>query len=189
MSSEDRSKWNARYLDGAYESRTHPSALLVKWQDRLPVGRALDVASGAGRNALWLAERGYEVTAVDISDVGLRRLAERAGAAKIETVELDLDQGFPIKGPFNLIIKMRFLSLKLVPTLVERLDAGGVLVCEVLLQSGLGDAAPAPSSFRAAPGALLVATHGLEIMYYDEGPVADPDGRTVFLARLIGRRR
>jgi len=189
MSSEDRSKWNTRYLDGAYESRTHPSALLVEWQDRLPVGRALDVACGAGRNSLWLAERGNQVTAVDISDVALRRLGDHAGVGRIETVELDLDQGLSIEGRFDLIIKMRFLSLKLLPTLVDRLDSGGVLVCEVLLQSGQGDAAPAPSSFRAAPGALLATAQGLEIMYYDEGPVMDPDGRTVLLARLIGRRR
>jgi hypothetical protein len=101
----------------------------------------------------------------------------------------DLDEGLAIEGRFDLIIKMRFLNLDLLPGLIDRLDAAGVLVCEVLLQGGHGDAVPAPSSFRAMPGALLRAARGLDVMYYDEGPVVDPDGRTVFLARLIGRRR
>ena len=50
MSRADRKKWNERYRAGAFAERTHPSALLEDWIDRLPLGRALDLACGAGRN-------------------------------------------------------------------------------------------------------------------------------------------
>ena len=193
MSNEDRERWDQRYGDGAYESRTHPSALLERWIHRLPSGRALDVACGAGRNTLWLAARGYAVVATDISAVALDRLARHAGAGPIRTVVHDLDRGLPeIPGLFDMILKMRYLNLALLPQLVERLAHGGVLVCEVLLQDVAGGAGavvgPQGPRFRAAPGALLAAARPLELLHYDEGPVADPDGRTVRVARLIGRR-
>ncbi len=193
MSDEDRIRWDQRYGDGAYETRTHPSALLAQWIDRLPRGRALDVACGAGRNSLWLAKHGYSVTSVDISSVALDRLRRAADGLAVATVEVDLDHGLPeLQGRFDLIIKMRFMNLSLLHSLFERLGPGGVLVCEILLQGG--DASVGPSfgplapRFRAAPGVLLNAAKGLQVMYYDEGPVMDPDGRVVYLARLIGRR-
>ena len=75
MSADDAERWNARYADGAYAGRTRPSQLLLQWQ-RLPrVGRALDVACGAGRNALHLAGLGYQVDAVDVSSAALQRAA------------------------------------------------------------------------------------------------------------------
>jgi SAM-dependent methyltransferase len=191
MSDEDRVRWDQRYRDGAYESRTHASALLVQWQERLPVGRALDLACGAGRNSLWLSARGHAVVAVDISGVALQRLrsaAQRAGM-NIDTLAFDLDRGLPdLAGEFDLIIKMRYLNLALLPQLAGHLAQGGVLVCEVLLKTDDAGAGPTAPRFRAAPGELLAAARGLEVMYYDEGAVVDPDGRTVHLARFIGRR-
>ncbi|HVJ29660.1 MAG TPA: methyltransferase domain-containing protein, partial [Gammaproteobacteria bacterium] len=93
MSAAERDKWDARYRDGAYEGRTYPTALLATWLPYLPRGRALDVACGAGRNALFLAANGYEVTALDISGVGLDR-GRRAAAERGLTVDwlcADLD--------------------------------------------------------------------------------------------------
>ena len=67
MSEADRKRWNERYKAGAYGQRTHPSALLATMVEQwLPVrggARALDLACGAGRNALYLAEQGYQVDA------------------------------------------------------------------------------------------------------------------------------
>ena len=186
MSDDDRLLWNQRYLEGAYGSRTHPSALLVEWLDRLPRGRALDVACGAGRNARYLAANGYTVVAVDISAVALETLG---GVPGIQTISHDLDHGLPSLGDsFDLIIKMRFLNLDLLPALIDHLRPGGVLVCEVLLAAGAGATGPASPRFRAAPGALRAAAGRLEPWYDHEGEVIDPDGRVVHLARFIGRK-
>ncbi len=189
MSDEDRVRWDQRYGDGAYESRTHPSALLTQWVERLPRGRALDVACGSGRNSLWLVKQGYSVTSVDISTVALARLRQAADGLPITTLEADLDHDLPeLPGRFDLVIKMRYLNLPVLPRLIELLSPGGVLVCEVLLQGGDVTVGPSSPRFRAEPGALLGAAKGLQVMHYDEGPVADPDGRSVRLARLIGQR-
>ncbi len=77
MPEADRQRWNQRYRqEGPMDHQPHP--FLVEMFPRLgPPGRALDVAGGAGRHALWLAQRGWQVTLVDISDVALR-MAEQA---------------------------------------------------------------------------------------------------------------
>ena len=186
MSDDDRERWNQRYRDGAYEQRVHPSALIAEWIEGLPRGRALDVASGAGRNARYLNDRGYSVTALDISSVALSRLAD---TPQIQVIAHDLDSGLPaFDGSFDLILMMRFLNLALVPALIDALNPGGVLVCESLFQGGLAEVGPTSPRFRAAPGALRTAASGLVVLHDTEGEVIDPDGRSVHLARLIARK-
>ncbi|WP_025769277.1 methyltransferase domain-containing protein [Thioalkalivibrio sp. HK1] len=94
MSDADKERWNARYASGEYIARTHPSDLLASWIDRLPRGRALDVACGAGRNAIFLASKGYRVEAMDISSVALERASKRAQAEGLEVrwIEADLER-------------------------------------------------------------------------------------------------
>jgi 2-polyprenyl-3-methyl-5-hydroxy-6-metoxy-1,4-benzoquinol methylase len=76
MSDADRQKWDARYAQPAAAPRD-PEPFLLELDHLLPrSGRALDVAGGAGRNAIWLARRGLDVTLVDISAVG-RTMPER----------------------------------------------------------------------------------------------------------------
>ena len=84
MSERERIDWAERWAGGDYRGRNAPSALIVAWADRLPKGRALDLACGSGRNALYLAERRFEVDAMDIAEPALkagpgRRPGARAG--------------------------------------------------------------------------------------------------------------
>ena len=193
MSAAERDKWDARYRDGAYEGRTHPTALLVEWLPRLPRGRALDVACGAGRNALYLAANGYAVSALDISGVAL----ERAQAAAVErglTVEwlcADLDEdperALPA-GDFDLIVWVRYVHPTLMPHLVARLAVGGAIVCEQHFATGAAVAGPRSAEFRLPPGALRRSAQGLDVAHAYEGPAVDPDGRSVALTQLIGRK-
>jgi SAM-dependent methyltransferase len=194
VSAAERDKWDARYRDGAYESRTHPTALLAEWLPRLARGRALDVACGAGRNALFLAANGYSVTALDISGIALergRRSAEER-ALSIEWLRGDLDDYVESVLPsakFDLIVWVRYIHDTLMPSLIARLDDGGMLLCEQHLTTAAQVAGPTSPQFRLAPGALERSAAGLAILYSHEGLVVDPDGRTVALAQLIGRKR
>jgi len=130
MSTADRDRWNARYADGAYESRRHPSPFLEQNAQALPEnGRALDLACGAGRNAIYLANRGFAVDAVDISRVALERGRADAGELPIRWIECDLDDGFEASVDYDLIVNIRYVNLPLVSTLVKSLRPGG----EVLL--------------------------------------------------------
>lgn len=192
MSAAERDKWDARYRDGAYRDRTHPTALLGEWLPRLPRGRALDVACGAGRNALYLAANGYTVTALDISSVALeggRRSAEERGLS-VEWLCADLDDDPELAlppGPFELIVWVRYVHRSLMPHLVARLAPGGALVCEQHLSCDAPVAGPTSPAFRLAPGELRSSALGLRIEHLFEGLAADPDGRSVALAQLIGK--
>jgi tellurite methyltransferase len=193
VSAAEREKWDARYRDGAYESRTHPTALLAEWLPRLPRGRALDVACGAGRNALYLAANGYSVTALDISRVALdrgRRAAAERGLA-VEWLCADLDEdpehALPV-GAFDLIVWVRYVHSTLMPHLVARLAVGGALVCEQHFATGAAVAGPRSAEFRLPPGALRRSAQGLRVAHAYEGPVVDPDGRSVALTQLIAHK-
>src|SRR3989338_848709 len=65
--------WNAKYTIGAYASSKNPRRLLIELFPLLPRGRALDIACGEGRNAIFLAKNGYNVDAIDISDIAIER--------------------------------------------------------------------------------------------------------------------
>jgi len=97
VSSQDRNRWNKRYAAGAYGDRTHACALLTRWLAEVEPGRALDVACGAGRNAIYLASHGFEVDALDISAQALARAAQRAKVADVSVnwQEQDLDDWRP----------------------------------------------------------------------------------------------
>lgn len=200
MSQADRDKWDARYLGGAYEARVHPSALLADWVSRIEVTgtapRAIDMACGAGRNALFLARRGWHVDAVDISPVALGRLRAAASAASlpITCTEADLE---PALGAldgiadqrYSLALLIRYADTALVEALPRVLAPGGYLIAEVHLQTDAAVAGPRSSQFRVAPGELRRAAAAFELIHYNEGLLADPDDRTVALAQLVGRRR
>ena len=84
--------WDQRYASDDYAYGIEPNDFLVEMIDKLPPGKVLCLGEGEGRNAVWLAEQGYHVTAVDASEVGLqkaRKLAEKRGV-DINTVHADL---------------------------------------------------------------------------------------------------
>jgi SAM-dependent methyltransferase len=193
VSAAERDKWDARYRDGAYEGRTHPTVLLAQWLQRLPRGRALDVACGAGRNALYLAANGFSVTALDISRVGLQR--GRSAATErglvVEWLYADLDEDLESAlppGPFDLIVWVRYVHRTLMPNLLARLAPGGALLCEQHLATDEPVAGPTSAEFRLAPGSLRRSAQTLHIKHDYEGLLVDPDGRSVALVQLIGTK-
>lgn len=84
--------WNERYAEPFASYGTEPNDFLREVADRIPAGPVLCLAEGEGRNAVFLAGRGHSVTAVDLSDVGLRNARELAArhGVTIETVVADL---------------------------------------------------------------------------------------------------
>ena len=193
MSHAERDKWDARYRAGAYSERAHPTALLADWLDRLPRGRALDVACGAGRNALFLAAAGYAVDAVDISSAGLERgratAAERGVDATWHCVDLEERPDALPRGPYDLVVWVRYVNAALWPVVVSRLARGGHVLVEQHLVTSADVVGPTSAAFRLAPGDLARAAADLVAVYAREGLVVDPDGRTAAVAQLIANRR
>ena len=187
MSEADRERWNAKYAAGQYAQRERPSALLAAWIDRLPRGRALDVACGLGRNAIHLATHGYTVDAMDISGVALARAHERAGAASVEVnwIEMDLEQPDIARGAYDVIVVARFLDRPLIPRLIGALRPGGHVVYDHHYITHVDVGGPQSRRFRARPNELLERFRALRVLSYEEGIIADPDGSRMALARLV----
>lgn len=190
MSDSERNKWDERYATGAYSARPWPTPLLTEWIDRLPRGRALDVACGAGRNSLFLAEHGYAVDGIDISTVALDRARAAAAERGLEAsfIAMDLETELPSNCRYDLIVMVRYTHPALVADLVELLDDGGYLLCEEHLRTPCTVIGPTNPAYRMEPNELLNLASGLRVIYYHEGVIDDPDGRRAALAQLIGCR-
>ena len=90
----DREQWNRRYAEKAFVWTVEPNQFVIAETEGMTPGRAVDLAAGEGRNAIWLAERGWKVTAVDYSDVAIekgKKLAESRGV-RVDWIVADLDQ-------------------------------------------------------------------------------------------------
>lgn len=190
MADTDRAKWDQRYREGAYGDRRHPSALLAEWIDHIPRGRALDLACGAGRNALFLAAHGFEVDAIDISGEGLARARAAAAEAglRVNWIEHDLDEPPALESGYTLILVIRYVNLPLIRHLASLLATGGFLLCEEHLVTDADVIGPGNPAFRVDPGELHAAANGLLMRHYEEAVSDDPDGRPAALARLVAER-
>ena len=188
---EDRKRWDEKYRERESKLNREASTILKKYFRILPGGRALDIAAGEGRNAIFLAEHGFDVEAVDISKVALRRarkLAQSRGV-KIRTVMADLDT-YPIpKEVLDLIIDFYFLNRRLIPRIKRGLKKGGMVVFETYLvgQNACGLEGPANPKYLLKPNDLLRLFRDFRILFYREGIFIEGAKRKA-LASLIAEK-
>ncbi|MCE2391773.1 MAG: class I SAM-dependent methyltransferase [Proteobacteria bacterium] len=185
MASGDAERWDEKYRSGSHGDAPAPDWLEEFAAGWSAAGRALDVAAGSGRVAVWLAARGLDTLAVDVSGVGLERARERARAAgrEIRTRELDLEADELPAGPFEVITCFHYLQRDLFPELVRRLSPGGWLCAEIMTLRNLERHARPSARFLLEPGELRELARPLEPAFYREGWF---DDRCV--ARLAARR-
>jgi SAM-dependent methyltransferase len=122
----DRQQWDERYASSEFTWSTQPNQFVAAELAGLPPGRALDLAAGEGRNTVWLAERGWHVTAVDFSRVGLekgRKLSAARGVDedRVTWIVADLNDYQPEPGRFDLVL---IAYAQVAPDLRARLLAG-----------------------------------------------------------------
>lgn len=189
MSHDERARWDLRYATGDYIPRRHPTPFLLEWLDRIPSGRALDVATGTGRNALALARAGFDVDAVDISAVAvdLARAQALQEGVEVNWVVADLDTAVLPGDNYNLITVLRYRNPQLWPRLEAALAPDGWILIEHHLRSVRDDVAgPGDDAFRLAPGELLEAFGDLRVVFYSESLEPTDDGEALFaLARVV----
>lgn len=99
----DAQAWNQRYSTSDLIWTAEPNQFLVAETATLPAGRALDLGAGEGRNAVWLARRGWQVTAIDFSDVGLAKAEALADHAEVSVETICADATEPVDGTFDLV--------------------------------------------------------------------------------------
>lgn len=189
MSKQDQIKWNQRYAEDSYQ-KNNPVTLVEEWLPRIPVGKALDVACGAGRNAIFLAQAGYQVDAIDISSEGLSLARQKAASQglSINWIEHDLDQVFQFDPDYDLIIVLWYVNLALITRLCDCLAAGGYLLCEEHLITDREVTGPASLNYRVAPGALRDAVSGVDVLLYEESIEINSGGDQIASARVVARK-
>lgn len=183
----DQQKWDAKY-SSPDEVPREPSAVLCSLEGLLPkTGRALEVAGGAGRNAIWLAQQGLDVTIADVSPRGLELAEERAVGAgvRITGLRTDLeDAPFPA-GPWDLILSVCYLWRPLYAVYPQVLSPGGLLVVIQPTKRNLERHAKPPAGFLLNDGELPGLVSGLEIAHYAEGWQADGRHDAVVVAKKV----
>ena len=129
---DDRSHWDQLYRTSQYVFGTEPAIFLKDHVHDLPVGKVLDIAMGEGRNAVFMAKKGFQVEGVDYSDVAIqkaKRLA-RNQRVNITTINADLNHYSIKPETYDVILNIDFLLRPLVPQIKKGLKKGGVVVFE-----------------------------------------------------------
>jgi SAM-dependent methyltransferase len=152
-----------------------PSVWVVRWAEQLPPGgRVLDIASGSGRHARYLALRGHPVEAVDRDPAALSALARVAG---VSTRCADLENApWPYEGEFFAgVVAVNYLHRPLFPRLLAALAPGGVLIYETFATGNERYGRPSNPDFLLKPGELLDVVRGrLRVIAFEDLYMADP---------------
>ena len=187
----DQRRWNERFERKEFALGKEPNPFLKKHIHLLPKGKALDMASGEGRNAVFLAQQGFEVDAVDISEKGLKKAQKlaREQRVKIKTFLVDLDQYQIEKEQYNLIANFYFLKRRLIPRIKQGLKKGGRVIFETYLleHRTLGTGGPKQAKYFLKPNELLRLFKNFRILFYREG-IFKEGGRKKAVASLIAEK-
>jgi tellurite methyltransferase len=160
-----------------------PAAWLTDNADLLPDrGRVLDVASGKGRNAMWLAERGLEVHAIDRSREAIELLREAGINATVMDLETDPVPELP--GGFDAVIVFNYLHRPLMAAIKNAVKPGGRIFYETFTTRQAQRGHPRNPAFLLEEGELIASMAPLVILRSREG---DIDGR--FIASVVAERR
>ncbi len=200
----DQAFWDARYAAADQVWSGNPNPHLITDTAGLEPGRALDVGAGEGADAVWLAEQGWSVTALDISTVALdrgRREAERRGVAeRIEWTHLDILASPLPDGPFDLVALhfMHFGPADRTPLFERCIDAvapGGMLQIVAHHPSDLETTVrrpKVPEFFYTADDVAALLDDDWTVIAADARPreATDPEGRSVTIhdTVLVARR-
>jgi SAM-dependent methyltransferase len=183
-------EWNARYRSGeraAEDLEAAPTPLLVETARRLKPGRALDLACGAGRNALWLAEHGWSVTAVDAAEAAIEILRHRAAASSVtvdaRVSDLEKDEFDIGSSSWDLIAICYYLQRDLIEPAKQGAVPGGTL----LVIAHITEPGEEPTSHRLRPAELKNYFDGWEILHHYEGRPRDAAHQRS-VAEVVARR-
>ncbi len=183
----DIAGWEEKYRSGDRGSEDGPTILLVEIAQHLAPGTAIDLACGTGRNALYLAERGWVVTAVDGAQTAIALVQRRAAARNLQVhtnvADLTASTFQMPSDAFDLVLIAFYLQRDLFAKVKSAVRPGGVVVAIAHT--------PEPgekwSEKRARPGELLQFFSDWEVLWQYEGPSRDPAHRRP-VAEIVARR-
>jgi len=169
----DIQRWNGKYAQRQPSTVIDPDELLIRYADRVPrQGSALDVASGTGDNACYLAQLGLESFAVDGSAIALAHCRAKAQAHGLSVMSFvaDLDH-YPLPvGRLDVVVVFRYLNRKLFPVLQSSLRPGGWLLYKTFNLNYLREKPVFRREYLVTPGELREAFKGLHLIESNDDP-------------------
>jgi SAM-dependent methyltransferase len=191
MSRDDQIRWDRQH--GAAPGPDAPSSFLAEIfasaTHAIAAGRALDLACGKGRNALFLAERGFDVLGIDVSDVALgeARTRAREKSLAIAWQQADLEQIRLPQNSFDLVINFNYLQRSLMPQLKAAIKNAGYVICETYLVDQQTIGHPKNPDYLLAHNELLEQFRDFRVLYYREGKFLDGGGLS-FRAGILAQK-
>jgi SAM-dependent methyltransferase len=181
--------WDERYAKREhFNDQPHP--LITRFVSDLRSGRALDLACGLGRHAIWLAERGWQVTAVDSSHVAIQILEEQSRGAglSLNLVAADLERReFVIeREAYDLIVVCNYLQRDLFPSIKAGTRVGGIVVATISMVDNDPNVRPMNPAYLLNPGELRAEFTGWELIHSFEGKLPGTDHRAT--ADIVARK-
>ena len=177
-SGDARERWNQKYREASGAGTwTVPDPFLAQAFSKyilplFPCGAsALDLAGGAGRHAIWLAQQGWEVTLIDISETGVEQARQNAGplASHIHFVVDDLTRFKASQTQFEVVMACFYLERKIFSEMVKVVRPGGLLVYKThTLAQAKMTGGPKNPAHLLEPGELLQLARGLCVLHYQE---------------------
>lgn len=187
MGAMDIAGWEKMYRSGERGAEEHPTALVIETAQQLPPGAAIDLACGTGRNAFYLAEHRWNVTAIDGSASAIQTLGERAASRSLNLRTKVADLNSPAftlpEDAFDLVVIAYYFQRDLFPIAKAAVRPAGLL----LAIAHTADPGETPNPKRVEPGELRSIFQGWEILYEYEGPSRDPAHRRP-VSELVARR-
>jgi tellurite methyltransferase len=169
-------------------SASSPSRFLVENIDLLPPGRALDVAMGSGRNAVFLAKKGFDVEGVDNSRESIEKALEFAKQAGVSiwTQEADLAQiPYFEEEAYDLVICFNYLQRSLLPQMRNWVKPGGMLVYETFIIDQASFGKPQNPDYLLRHNELLQAFKDFRVLRYREGIIDGSKAVASLLAQKV----
>lgn len=181
---EDKKRWNERYLDNPMPQTVSP--LVEKYIEHANVGQAIDIACGTGRNTHYLADLGFCIDAIDISDYALECVKNSATINKIDT---DLDRYNLTPNKYDLIVNINYLNRRLVSQMKDALKSGGVIIFETFIVAHGDFKLPTTNlDYLLRKNELLHSFIGLDIIYYEEKIDTNLKGERIKTACLVAKK-
>ena len=191
MSIEDKVRWDKQH--GSAQGSTEASGFLreIFAAEAWPIrrDRALDLACGKGRNALFLAERGFDVVAIDISAVGLEEGGRRAAEKNLAITwqQADLEQIQLSEAAYDLIVNFNYLQRSLIPQIKAGLKVAGYVVFETYLIDQLAFGHPKNPAYLLEHNELLNFFRDFRVLCYREGQFSEA-GEPAFRAGIFAQK-
>ena len=191
----DKERWNQKYDGEMYIYGKEPAVFLKRKLGLLKKGRALVLAMGEGRNAVYLAQNGFDVTGVDISEIAIEKCKKLAQERDVtlETIVADLTAYDLGTEQYDLITNFYFYDKSLLPKVIESLKPGGIFIFEQFSSDHPkhGKFGPKNPAYLVKPNELLEIFKSLRILYYEDMITELDEGMhkgTAAIIRLIAQK-